>query len=246
MNKKINMHLTKRLVDLGISSRRQAEKLIRGGKIQVNSQLATLGQTVDEADQIKVNNKLFNKPVNRQLALLFNKPIGYTCTHRQFTGEKNIFSLLPRTYHQLKIAGRLDKDSRGLLILSNDGDLILKLSHPRFEQEKTYRVMVTGSGLINEREGKNICQIFIQGVNIGQKDGVVKAKKINYLGNNVFLMVITQGKNRQIKRMFQTIKLSVSDLQRVKLASFSLNNLAEGKYQKLDNKQIEQIKMLKN
>ena len=132
--------LQKFIAQSGYCSRRQAEELIRLKKVLVNDELAELGMKVDQDSEVKVRGKKI--AINKEkIYIALNKPKGYTCTNRQFEGERNVFNLVD-VAEKLFTVGRLDKDSRGLILLTNDGDLALKMTHPRFEHEKEYMVKI--------------------------------------------------------------------------------------------------------
>jgi 23S rRNA pseudouridine2604 synthase len=134
------MQITKYIASNTNYSRRQAEKLIRDKKITINKEVAYLGQIVTAHDKIYLNNKLIIAKKKDLILIMLNKPVDYTCTKKTFANEKNIYQLLPRKYQNFNIIGRLDKDSQGLLLLCNQGDVINQLSHPRYQHQKKYQV----------------------------------------------------------------------------------------------------------
>lgn len=219
------MILQKAIAVSGYCSRRQAEMLIRNGQVKINGELALIGVQADpEKDTITVKGRLLgNAP--KKTYIMLNKPIGYTCTNRHFAKEKNIFDLIDLDL-RLFAVGRLDKDSRGLVLVTNDGDLTLKLSHPRFANEKDYEVKVKDEVINPELVIKNL----LTGIDIGEGDGVVKAAKAKYLQNGVFIITLNEGKKRQIRRMFSKLGTQVVDLRRIGLGGLSLGNLPEGKW----------------
>lgn len=219
------MILQKTIAISGHCSRRQAEMLIRNGQVKINGELALIGVQADpEKDTITVKGRLLgNAP--KKTYIMLNKPIGYTCTNRHFAKEKNIFDLIDLDL-RLFAVGRLDKDSRGLVLVTNDGDLTLKLSHPRFANEKDYEVKVKDEVINPELVIKNL----LTGIDIGEGDGVVKAAKAKYLQNGVFIITLNEGKKRQIRRMFSKLGTQVVDLRRIGLGGLSLGNLPEGKW----------------
>lgn len=231
----MKIRLQKLLAQNSAYSRRQIEELIKAGKITLNGQKAILGDKADEQDQILINNQPIKK-ISGKSYLILNKPNGYTCTKRYFRNEKNIYELLPTEYQHLNPVGRLDKDSEGLLILTNDGDYLYRLTHPKFEQEKEYLV----------ETDKNINQIMLRvlqtGVDIGSdknhslssKKNLVKADKIKITGPKTFLITITQGQNRQIRRMCGKIGLGVIKLKRVREGKIKLGDLKTGEWKKLE------------
>ncbi len=220
----------------GFCSRRKAEILIENNEIKINGQIAKKGDRVDlEKDKIEIRGKkLSSQP--KETYLILNKPRGYTCTNRRFPNEKNIFDLLPDK-ERLFAVGRLDKDSRGLVLLTNNGDLAFKLSHPSFEHKKEYQVKLKEE----IEKPKLISEKLIKGIDIGEGDGLAKAVKVEYLQNNTFVITLSEGKKRQIRRMFNYFKLTISDLKRISLAGIFLGNLEEGKWRNLNKKEIEYL-----
>lgn len=236
--------LQKYIADSGHCSRRQAEELIRNKKVVVNGKTSELGMKVDDRDKIQVNNKNIAAQ-KEKVYIILNKPRGYTCTNRKFTGEKNVFDLVntPRpTAAPLKrgietrlfVVGRLDKDSRGLVLLTNDGDLSLKMTHPRYGHEKEYIITISNfKFLISKQFINELILKLKKGVDIGEGDGVVKVKDAKYLGDNKFKIILTEGKKRQIRRMFKAIGCEIEDLVRVRIGRIELGNLAQGKFKKI-------------
>lgn len=229
----MKMILQKAIAISGHCSRRQAEMLIRNGQVKINGELALIGVQADpEKDTITVKGRLLgNAP--KKTYIMLNKPIGYTCTNRHFAKEKNIFDLIDLDL-RLFAVGRLDKDSRGLVLVTNDGDLTLKLSHPRFANEKDYEVKVKDEVINPELVIKNL----LTGIDIGEGDGVVKAAKAKYLQNGVFIITLNEGKKRQIRRMFSKLGTQVVDLRRIGLDGLSLGNLPEGKWDYLTPQEV--------
>ncbi|MCK5510947.1 rRNA pseudouridine synthase [Candidatus Parcubacteria bacterium] len=232
-----NIILQKFIANAGYCSRRKAEEFIRLGQVKVNNKIAELGMKVSEYDKIEIGSELIVLP-KEKIYIILNKPLGITCTNREFKGEKNVFELLPNEFKNLHVVGRLDKNSRGLVLLTNDGDLTMRMTHPRFGHEKKYMVQLSimNYQLHPSSEHKRIDQIidnFLKGIDIGDGDGIVKAKNIKYLEKDKFEIILTEGKKRQIRRMFKKIGLKVSDLQRVAIEEIELGGLNEGKWKKL-------------
>lgn len=238
--------LQKVIADSGLASRREAEKLIKGGLVKINGEIAVLGDRADAAkDLILVNNKKLPQKAAK-VYLKLNKPIGYTCTNRVFPGEHNIFELLPKSERLFSI-GRLDKDSRGLVLLTNDGDLTQKLAHPRYQHEKIYEVLIDYRSRQEEKfleigAGHRLISNLIKGVDIDEGDGIVKAKRALYLQNNRFVITLSEGKKRQVRRMFAALGYRVKDLRRTAFAGLKLADLKEGSWQKLSEAEISQLK----
>ncbi|MEA1963454.1 MAG: pseudouridine synthase [Patescibacteria group bacterium] len=228
--------LQKYISNAGYCSRRKAEELIRLGRVKVNNKIAELGMKALENDKVEIGDKLIVLP-KEKIYIILNKPIGLTCTNRKFKGEKNVFELLPNEFKDLHIVGRLDKNSRGLVLLTNDGDMTMRMTHPKFGHEKKYIVKLRIKS--QELRIKDITSSFLKGIDIGDGDGIVKAKKIKYLEKNKFEIILTKGKKRQIRRMFKAIGLDVVDLKRAAIGNIELVDLGEGKWKKLSNNEIK-------
>lgn len=215
------MRLNKRLVELGLSpSRRKADESIVAKEVTINGQVAKLGDTVTEIDRIELRGKSGSS--KKPIYVAFHKPVGYVCSHVAQGNNKTIFSLLPKTFAQLKIAGRLDEDSSGLVILSSDGNFIHTLSHPSSAKEKEYVV-----GL-----NKALIAVDLKRLRLGiDIDGEIrKFQKISQLNTTTFRVILTEGRNRQIRRMFESLGYRVTHLQRIRIGKYQLNTLGVGKH----------------
>ena len=235
--------LQKIIAESGLASRRQAEVLIKRGSVKVNNVTAKLGDRANpEKDVIKISGKPLPEK-EEKVYLKLNKPIDYTCSNKRFPGENNIFDLV-KDERKLFSIGRLDKNSRGLILLSNDGELAQKLTHPSFKHKKTYIVKADRGdrGIISFKDGKRICTKLKQGIEIGGGDGVVRVKLSEYLEDNSFKLVIAEGKKRQVRRMFGTLNLKVYDLKRIEFAGIRLDNLEEGAVKPLTEKELKMLK----
>lgn len=220
----------------GYSSRRKAEELIREERVKVNGITALIGEKADPLeDRITINGHLISN-TEEKVYIILNKPIGYTCTNRSFPNEKNIFNLVDLP-SRLFAVGRLDKDSRGLVLITNDGDLTQKLSHPKFESEKDYEVKIRDEVINPELVIKKL----LSGVDIGEGDGIVKAKRAKYLQNDLFVITLNEGKKRQIRRMFAILGTRVADLKRTRISNLTLGNLPEGKWDYLEPEEINNL-----
>ena len=225
--------LQKYISNSGYCSRRYAEDLIRNNKVFVNGKLAKLGNRVDETDEVKIADKLIKPDNIKKIYIKLNKPVEYTCTNREFKGEQNIFKLI-NLPQKLFVAGRLDKNSKGLVIVTNDGDYMQELTHPSNDHEKKYVVRID-LPTQNKREiSQDIINKLKAGVDIGDDDGIVQAKRIKYLNNNQFELILTQGKKRQIRRMFGALNFKVTDLKRIQISNIKLGTLPEGKWEYFD------------
>lgn len=215
------MYLQQFLAKSGVASRRGATDLIRDKKVKVNGKLAELGMKIDaEKDKVTVGGKTV-KSVEEKVYYIVNKPIGYTCTLKDRHAEKLITELVPSEPRVYPV-GRLDKDSHGLVILTNDGDFAHEFTHPSFEHEKEYVVTL-------ERE---IDDSLIAGLKKGVRlrEGVARVDKLQKLGKNKVSITIHQGWNRQIRRMLGAFNYKVADLKRVRMGEYRLGGLQEGSY----------------
>lgn len=238
--------LQKYIASSGYCSRRQAEELIRAGKVFVDGEQAELGQRVYKGEGVTIGGKTIS-PKQDKVYIKLNKPRGYVCTNRNFDAEQNVFELLKDknnisdhplapSFRQgggikgLHVVGRLDKNSHGLVILTNDGDFTEKMTHPRYQHEKEYLVRIKDEKLAKCQTDRNIevqeiTKELRSGVNIGDGDGVVKAKSVEKIGDKIFKIILTQGKKRQIRRMFEAVGHKVSDLERVRIGDIVLGDL---------------------
>lgn len=233
------MYLTQYLAKSKIGSRRQAEKLIRQKKVKVNEKLAKLGDKVSTSDKVMVNNKLVDINIDKETKLIMlNKPDGYTCTKKSFPGEKNVYSLLPKKYHNFIIIGRLDKNSQGLLLLSNNGFLANKISHPKYDIDKKYLIRFAGQERLSLNPKKLYAKIK-KGVKTKEGD-ILKAKNI-YKQENNWIVILSEGKKRHLRRLFMASGLKVNYLKRIAIGNLDIKNLAQGKYKILSNKEVNKI-----
>ena len=224
------MRLNKYLSLCGVASRRKSDDFIKNGRVKINGKIVKeLGVKIDpNKDEVVVNNKTCRPPSCTYIAL--NKPIDYVCTRAIFKGEKSVYDLLPKKFHNLKIAGRLDKNSKGLVILSDDGDFIYKLTHPKFGYKKEYIVELDKFLTREEKERLK------KGIKL--EEGLAKFDKLEKTGKNKYQVIIHQGWKRQIRRMFSEINQHIYSLQRIKEGNFSLEKIALGKYKEINKKEV--------
>ena len=219
------VRLNKYLAQCGVCSRRDADKLIEQGRVKVNGLVATAGQQVSDRDTILVNNKPL-KGKEPKVVLAYYKPIGVTCTERDAQAEKVLMTLIDYPV-RVTYAGRLDKDSEGLLLLSNDGDLINAMMKGAHGHEKEYLVKVR----------KEITTQFLKqmsdGVYLEELERTTRPCEIEQTGKYTFRIILTQGLNRQIRRMCQTLGYHVQSLKRVRVLNITLKGLAPGKFREL-------------
>ena len=230
------MRLNKYLSEAGICYRREADRLIISGRVTVDGRCAKAGMQVTEENDVRIGKKQI-KSRNEKVVLAVNKPAGIVCTEDR-KEKHNIIDFLNYPV-RITYAGRLDKDSEGLLIMTNDGDLINALMRARYCHEKEYKVTVD----------KPVTDEFILGLKKGvritdreKRLNVItlpcKAKKI---GKYTFSIVLTQGINRQIRRMCETLGYKVTKLLRVRIANIELGNLKNGEVRKLTNQELKEL-----
>ena len=206
------MRLNKRLVALGYCSRREADKLIDGGRVKVNGRIAILGEQVSETDDIEIDGEIVAKD-DEKILLAYNKPKGVICTESGF--GKRLFTI-----------GRLDKDSTGLIFITNDGDLAKKITDKNNNYEKEYEVRVS----------KEITSDFLKslerGVKLTEINKKTKPCKTHRYGHELyrFSITITEGLNRQVRRMCKELGYHVVDLKRIRIMNYKLGNLKTGEF----------------
>lgn len=227
--------LQKFIAEAGVCSRRKAEDFIKDGLVMINDKVAKLGDRVDEHDEVLLDGVQIYRQ-EKLVYIVLNKPKGYTCTSRQFVDEKNIFDLV-NVKERLFVVGRLDKDSEGLILLTNDGALTQKITHPKYEHEKKYLVSIVSRGL----EARIIQNEFKQGIDIGDGDGIVKAKNIKAVGTDKFEIILTQGKKRQIRRMFGVLGCDVLALTRTKIGSLEMGDMKVGEWRYLSEAEVKSL-----
>jgi 23S rRNA pseudouridine2605 synthase len=231
------VRLQKFLAEAGVASRRASEEIIVAGRVTVNgSAVKELGTKVRPGeDKIAVD----GQPVKarRKLYLALHKPPGYICSRNDPEARRVIGELLPKEWNNLYTVGRLDKESEGLIFLTNDGEFSLRLTHPRYGARKIYSVIVEG------RVQPATLQRFVQGVKDGEE--VLKAQSARIIsGNNtrsVVEVVLTGGKNREIRRLFETAGLVIVRLQRVQIGRIKLGELPAGKWRTLTEPEIKSL-----
>jgi len=232
-----SIRLNKYIASCGIGSRREADDLIKSGVVEVNDRVAvTPGVSVTEKDTVKVRGKVI-KPEQKDY-IIFNKPGGYITSGKDEKGRKTIYDILPDKFRNLKPAGRLDKDSTGLLILTNDGDLIQQLTHPKKMVPKIYRVIAEGK--VKEQDLLK----FKRGIEIEKgKIAYAEAVILDYANSVTTLeMVLYQGYNRQIRRMLEKTGHPVVALKRIAHGCIELGSLDKGKFKYLNKKETQNLK----
>lgn len=233
------MRLQKFLAHQGYGSRRSVEKMISDKRITINGTLITeQGTKVDpDTDQVRVDNDLVQQ-VEELVYFWLNKPVGVVSSRASQDGEPTVIDLVETTYWVYPV-GRLDKDSRGLLLLTNDGLLTHKLTHPKFHIDKTYEVCVTGK--VTEKKLNHLRN----GVRL--EEGTTAPAQVDLIdstSNTRLRFIIHEGKNRQIRRMCEIVGLSVVDLVRVSFGPITLGNLKEGAWKKATSAEINTLRNL--
>ena len=237
---RLNKFLAERL---GVS-RREADELISVGKVTLNDKVAELGARVDKNTKVCYNGKIV--PFETVfLYLAFNKPIGYVCSRRAQGSAPTIYELLPKKFHHLKTVGRLDKDSSGLILLTNDGNFAFEMTHPKFRKNKVYEVeldrpleplhqqMITDYGITLD-DGpsqfkiiKKLEELPFEDRKLGRAPSSVSEK-----GNSQasYIVILSEGRNRQIRRTFAALGYQVIKLHRTNFGKYELDDIGPGKY----------------
>ncbi len=228
--------LQKYLSRCGVASRRKAELLIQAGRVVVNGErIIQLGALVTDTDQVKVDGQLV-KPADQLVYYVLNKPKGIITTSEDEQGRKTVLDLVPKN-PRVVACGRLDATSRGLVLLTNDGELCYQLTHPKFEHEKEYRVSATiNKGPAIEERIKRM----EKGIKLD--DGLTspaEVKDVQRQGMKLnFTIIIHEGKNRQVKRMCSAVGLDVVDLLRTRIGNVQLDGVMEGRWRKVKKEEI--------
>lgn len=230
--KKIRIH--KFLSEMGISSRRNSEKLILESRVKINGKIAKIGQTVTNSDIIELDgNKITKKPNIHWYAL--NKPKNYITTRFDPENRPTIMEFFDKNTYFFPV-GRLDFQTTGLILVTNDGELCNKLLHPSFKIERKYFVETNFS--LNDEEINFLNQNKIE------LDNVKSIQKIKKISSRKYIATVWQGSNHHIKKIFGTINKKVVKLKRISFANIELGELKPGKWRKLSEKEIEMLKKL--
>ena len=200
-------------------SRRKADIALKNNQVKINNRTASITDLVSEDDKVTINNNVITIP--KTLTIMLNKPTGYVCS-RTGQGSKTIYDLLPKKFHNLKPIGRLDKNSSGLLLLTNDGELAYKLTHPKFQKIKIYHIQLDKP--LTQKDQNQL----VEGVML--EDGI---SKLQINGENTdWQITISEGRNRQIRRTFSALGYTVIKLHRTKFGPYSLpEKLKAGEFQ---------------
>lgn len=227
------IRLNKFLSEAGVCSRREADRQIAEGNVQINGKMALMGQRVMPRDVVEFHGKeIFTKP--KPVILLLNKPEGIVCTAE----KKEKHNIVDFVHYETRLypVGRLDKNSRGLILMTNQGDLVNRMMRSRNHHEKEYIVRVD----------QPITRAFLQGMEAGvflpELDVTTRPCKVEKLSKYTFRIVLTQGLNRQIRRMCEAFSYHVKDLQRIRILNLVLDGIKEGEYREI--RQEEYLKLM--
>ena len=234
------MRINKFLAENGIASRRHADEMVSAGRIKINGQTALLGADVQDGDEVLLDDKPIARAEKKLEYYIMNKPKGILCTVSDDRGRKTVMNLLPAGAGRVFPVGRLDYATEGLILLTNDGELAYRLTSPKNEIPKTYLVRVEGT--MSEKDLNRIRS----GIEL---DGVLTKKcKAHIVETNKAYtkihITITEGKNRQIRRMFEAIGRNVDFLKRIKIGELTLRGLDRGEVRSLNDEEISYLKNL--
>lgn len=231
MEKPTGTRINKYLSEIGYCSRREADKLIEAGRVLVNGKKAEMGVKISPQDKVTVNGEMLNRPKNKKVYLAFNKPKGIVCTTDTQVEKDNIIDFINYPKRIFPI-GRLDKPSEGLIFLTNDGDIVNKILRAQNNHEKEYIVTVN----------KPITQAFVHKMSNGVPilDTVTKKCFVKQTHKNQFRIILTQGLNRQIRRMCEYFDYRVTDLKRVRIMNVKLDTKV-GKWRYLKPEEMEKL-----
>ena len=227
------MRLNLFIAKSGYTSRRGADCLIKSGKVEVGGKkVFEPFFKVEDSDEVKIEGKLLS--LKKHIYIAFNKPKGVTTTLRDKFALKKVVDFFPKKFKGIYPVGRLDKQSRGLLILTNDGDFCYRLTHPKFSVEKEYLVGLKGELTLRDRQrAKRGC--WVEGEYLKVKSVKVLEKKEN---KTLCGVVVTEGKNRHLRRLFRSLGFGVWEIKRIRIGRLTLGSLAPGKYKLIERDKI--------
>ena len=224
--------LNKYLSEIGYCSRRVADRLIEEGKVTINGEISKIGAKLEEGDQVKVEGQRIDKSTKqKKIYLAFNKPVGIVCTTNRKVEPANILDFINYPKRIFPI-GRLDKPSEGLIFLTNDGDIVNKILRARNNHEKEYIVSVN----------RPINRFFIESMSSGVEilETITKKCYVKQLGPKKFKIILTQGLNRQIRRMCESLGYSVKSLKRIRIMNIKLD-IPTGKYREFTKEELKEL-----
>ena len=210
-------------------SRREADILIEKGHVKLNDKIAILGSRVNPNDIVSINGKQVNEKRTKYTYLLFHKPVGYVCSRRAQGSVPTIYALIPSEFHVLKPVGRLDKDSSGVLLLTNDGDFAHQMTHPKFHKTKVYEVQ-----LDYDLEPLHQQMISDYGIQLDDGTSQLSLMRLSELDRKGWQVTMSEGRNRQIRRTFNSLGYTVEALHRTNFGQYSLGDIKSGTWKLTD------------
>lgn len=229
----MGIRINKYLAEAGIASRREADKLVEAGVVTVNGYIAKNAVRIEPGDIVCVNGKCINR-IEEKHVLAYHKPVGVTCTKQDKYAECSLTDVINYPI-PLNYAGRLDKESEGLLILTNDGDLIDKMMRAANEHEKEY-IVTTQQDIADEILSKMSKGVYLSELGIKTRPCVVER-----ISGNTFRIILTQGLNRQIRRMCKVYGLTVKKLCRIRVMNIVLGDLSAGEMRRIEGDELEKL-----
>lgn len=220
------MRLNKYIASSSSLSRRGADTAVAAGRVQVNGHTATQGTAVAEGDVVTLDGRVLTPAVS-VTTIVFNKPVGYVCS-RDGQGSSTIYDILPSEYARLNPVGRLDKDSSGLLLMTDDGQLAQQLSHPKYEKVKVYEVTLNHPLPALSRQ-----IISDHGVMLEDGRSQFQLERIHDADDTAWRITMHEGRNRQIRRTFSALGFTVTKLHRTHFGSYGLSDLPSGQWKKV-------------
>ena len=229
----MSVRLQKFLAEAGVASRRAAEQIILAGRVSVNGQIVrVLGTKVaPEHDKVTLDGEPLR--ARRKIYIALHKPVGFVCSRNDELGRRTVYELLPKEWQNTQTVGRLDFNSEGLLFLTNDGQFALRLTHPRYGVHKKYLATVEGT-LEQQMLSKMVRGVFHEGEKL-------KAESARRVSRNVVELELSEGKNREVRRMFESQGLAVERLQRTQIGKIKLGELKPGRWRVLTDAEIKTL-----
>lgn len=214
---------------LGVS-RREADEMIKSNRVKANGKVVGLGFQVSPSDRIAVDDKVIMRDKQKNQYVLFNKPVGYVCSRRAQGDAPTIYDILPKSLHSLKTVGRLDKNSSGLIILTNDGDFSHHMTHPSFYKTKIYQVTI-------DKPLQPLHQQMISDFGINLEDGPSKLQLERQDDSRTrWVVTMHEGRNRQIRRTFLALGYTVTKLHRTNFGNYALGDIKRGEFVEFQEK----------
>lgn len=228
------------MAEAGVASRRRSEELILQGRVEVNGKVVTVpGTKINGTEIIKVDGRII-KPEKNKVYVLLNKPVGYISTARDQFDRKTVIDLVSNVKERIYPVGRLDYDTSGLILLTNDGELANRMTHPKHEVPKVYRAIINGA-LSNDEISKLQSGVIIE-------DYMTAPATVRVINkdekNSTVEITIHEGRNRQVRKMFEAVGHVVLRLKRIAIGPITIDGLEEGKWRRLDQKELTALKKL--